>query len=92
MPREVNEKLRRANYLDLAGQTFGRLTILERCLDDRYLDNRVRWHCLCTCGNRTVTTTDKLRSGMTKSCGCLHGELAGERLKIYRQNPRKKTA
>ena len=32
------------------------------------------WLCLCDCGNQTIVETQKLRSGHTKSCGCLSGE------------------
>lgn len=60
--------------IDLRGQKFGRLTV------DKYLGSRNRrviyWECLCSCGNRTETTTALLRSGKTKSCGCLQREWA----------------
>jgi len=33
------------------------------------------WWCRCKCGNRKLLRIDKVRSGHTKSCGCLKAEL-----------------
>lgn len=51
---------------DLIGQTFGRLKPVERTVEPR-----ARWQCLCECGNRVTVSASHLRSGNTKSCGCL---------------------
>lgn len=57
--------------LDLRGQTFGRLTALKRMKKpDRH--RRARWLCVCTCGEQRVVDANSLRSGNTRSCGCLH--------------------
>lgn len=32
------------------------------------------WQCICDCGNSTIVPTEKLNSGHTQSCGCLHKE------------------
>lgn len=54
--------------IDITGQTFGKLTVLE-CLGK--LDGkRYFWKCLCECGNITTKEGSVLRSGNTKSCGC----------------------
>lgn len=57
------------SFIDLTGQRFGLLTVIERVENT----NRgcVRWLCKCDCGKETKTTTAHLRSGHTKSCGCL---------------------
>jgi hypothetical protein len=54
---------------NLIGQKFGRLTVLSRAgvTDSR----RAKWLCRCECGNTATATTDVLRNGHTKSCGCL---------------------
>lgn len=59
-----------ANFIDLAGQRFGRLCVLERALTIRKW--RPRWLCLCDCGQRIIVTGDCLRTGHTRSCGCFH--------------------
>lgn len=52
----------------MLGETFERLTVVERVENDKH--NKKRWRCKCSCGGETVATTSDLRSGNTKSCGC----------------------
>ena len=56
-------------FIDETGNCYGRLTVLSRAENDRY--NNARWLCRCECGNEVVTSGVSLRSGRTKSCGCL---------------------
>ncbi len=58
---------------DLAGQTFGYLTVLEP-IEERKGRNLV-WKCACKCGNITYVPTALLLSGRTSSCGCLKEEI-----------------
>ena len=53
--------------IDMTGRTFGRLTA------KRYAGNR-RWECVCECGVIKSVSTDNLKSGQIKSCGCLFRE------------------
>ena len=70
-----------ANYsprqrLDLTGQRFGRLVVIERA-EDIISPNGARiptWKCQCDCGNTKVIRQPMLRCGNTKSCGCIHKE------------------
>ena len=58
------------------GKRFARLVILETFLGpqaDGY--NRTMCQCRCDCGNITTAAYQALRSGNTKSCGCLRKEL-----------------
>lgn len=61
--------------IDLTGQRFGKLIALEPDLSICNSKNKKRttWKCKCDCGNIVTITTDALRSGKTKSCGCLKG-------------------
>lgn len=52
------------------GDRFGRLTAIERDLD-RAGQGRVYWKFLCDCGNIVSHSSHELKSGNTKSCGCL---------------------
>lgn len=62
---------------DLIGQRFGRLTVIAKSTPVRYS----RWHCKCDCGGQRIVNLNSLRCGYTKSCGCLHSELASARLR-----------
>jgi len=54
---------------DITNKTFGRLTVIEIVGKDKH--RCITWKCKCSCGKYTITTGTRLRSGMTKSCGCL---------------------
>ncbi len=56
--------------LDLQGQKFGQLTVLEPVEN---INGRTAWLCQCDCGRKTVVKTYHLRCGHTKSCGCQSG-------------------
>lgn len=53
---------------NISGQRFGRLTV--GTVDGRDKHGKVRWRCICDCGNATVVTGVYLRNGDTQSCGC----------------------
>lgn len=55
--------------IDLTGQKFGRLIVLERYGSNK--KNVALWKCQCDCGNVKIVRSDMLRNGHTKSCGCL---------------------
>lgn len=61
-------------FIDLTGQTFGRLKVIERVENDKF--NKVCWLCECQCEKKTkiIVTTGRLRRKDTQSCGCLHKE------------------
>jgi hypothetical protein len=59
--------------LNLRGQTFGRLTVIDRA------SNRgdvVVWVCRCSCGNTVMARGKQLRNGQSVSCGCRRTEMA----------------
>lgn len=57
---------------NLAGRTFGRLTVVER---EGTRGGATMWRCRCVCGNETLVRYANLVRGMTKSCGCLQRKL-----------------
>lgn len=57
--------------LDLTKQTFHLLEVIERDYGRTNRRGQAYWRCRCECGNETSTTTIRLTSGETKSCGCL---------------------
>ncbi len=59
---------------DLTGQRFGKLIVIK---DSGQRKNRqVVWECKCDCGKITYVVGQALRTGHTKSCGCLQAERA----------------
>lgn len=52
---------------DIAGQVFGRLTVLSYSHSDKR--GRAVWHCRCQCGNEKLILAGYLTAG-TRSCGC----------------------
>lgn len=60
------------NFIDITGQRFHKLTVVCRGASTRKL--QARWECRCDCGNVITTDGQRLRSGHTKSCGCIKGK------------------
>lgn len=59
---------------DRAGERYGRLAVVAFSGLDAY--GRSLWDCLCECGRSKVVPGGHLRSGHTRSCGCLLTEVA----------------
>lgn len=64
---------------DLRGRRFGRLLVLERSENVFYPSGKPQttWKCQCDCGNEIVVGAQLLKSGKTKSCGCIVNTQAG---------------
>lgn len=83
---------------NLLGQRFERLTVTKRIIDDK---DHVMWEATCDCGNKIIVRGDSLRTGHTRSCGCLQKEVVGSinkkdlvgqkfgRLTVIKQSQRK---
>ena len=59
--------------IDLIGQQFGKLTVIERTQSKKYPGGggAVAYLCVCECGNKKEILAGNLRSGHTTSCGCV---------------------
>jgi hypothetical protein len=55
---------------DITGERFGRLVVKGSAEGN----GRPAWHCHCDCGKHCVVVGEDLRSGKTRSCGCLRAE------------------
>lgn len=64
--------------LELTGQRFGRLSVLRLVPGP----GKSRWECRCDCGKDTIIAGSQLRA-RTKSCGCLHKEIASRNLRKH---------
>lgn len=73
--------------IDLKGQRFGRLVVLEQVPNPK--GTSAVWLCLCDCGVQKSIASNSLRKGLTRSCGCLHQETLAERNFKHGQSKRK---
>lgn len=84
--------------IDITGKRYGMLTVLEQASEPYIAPNgnrKIKWECVCDCGNRLAVIGSNLRLGKSTNCGCIrkitlpasrrtHGESRGERLyRIY---------
>jgi len=58
--------------LNILNERYGRLVVIAEAEN---IKKRTAWLCRCDCGNEVTVKTDSLRSGDTKSCGCLCDEI-----------------
>ena len=58
--------------IDLVGQKFGRLLVLQFIDKNKWRDSF--WLCKCDCGKEKIILGKSLKNGDTKSCGCLNIE------------------
>ena len=65
--------------INMLGTKYGRLTIVSRA---KNTETRAVWNCVCDCGNTLSVQGKKLRSGHTKSCGCIRKETTAKQGKI----------
>ncbi len=68
--------------MNLIGQRFGRLLVIKRSRT-RTSDGRLRWDCVCDCGEKRKVTSYHLNSGNTQSCGCMRKKYDRENLPEY---------
>ncbi len=61
-----------SKFIDLTGQHFGSLTVVER--SENAKDGGAKWLCKCDCGNESIVSAGNLKSGHTQSCGCYERE------------------
>lgn len=71
-------ELPRKRAMSLTGMRFGKLTVLGPENED---GSSGYWRCRCDCGNEIVCRGENLRSGNTKSCGCLRETVRRENMK-----------
>nr|DAH26975.1 MAG TPA: Acetone carboxylase alpha subunit [Caudoviricetes sp.] len=68
--------------MNLEGQRFGKLVVIKKG-ETRVTKGGCKtrtWICRCDCGRELIISTGHLRSGNTKSCGCLRGiDITGQK-------------
>ena len=54
---------------DFTGRKYKRLTVIKEIGRDKF--GKVLWLCKCDCGGTITATSERLKNGDVKSCGCL---------------------
>lgn len=67
----LNQEKRLARKENLLNQVFGQLTVIGEA---EKKNNLAAWLCQCSCGNTCIVNSKNLKSGNTKSCGCLSSQ------------------
>lgn len=62
--------------IDITGQRFGRLLVLQKCPPRPSKQGGSEWECVCDCGNVVIRGSSSLRKSHTSSCGCAAVEWA----------------
>lgn len=67
-------------FVDLTGQRFGRLLVLERA-ENQFSpkgQQRTMWKCKCDCGNVVERSAPNLKNAKHPSCGCWKNEITSK--------------
>ena len=72
----TNKMVSDAKIDNMKGKTIGRLTFKEYV---GLVSHHAVWLCQCSCGNECLVKASSVKSGTTKSCGCLAHEVLMER-------------
>ena len=85
--KENGKKIKEQRSLDLTGQKYGRLTVIEKS-DKKNIKNKELWKCVCDCGNTeyVYASTRDLRRGHVLSCGCLASSGENQIKQILKEN------
>lgn len=65
------------HFENYTGMRFGRLLVIGNPNYNKH--GNIVWECVCDCGNKCVVLSSSLKSGRTRSCGCLKMELDRQR-------------
>lgn len=76
-----HQKINSTRLIDLTGKRFVRFFVLGRASSGNL--GQPRWLCVCDCGTQRAVEGRSLRSGNTKSCGCLSRERAATLLRTH---------
>lgn len=68
--------MKRIDNYKIINKNFGRLTVINEAPK---IKNRRAFHCVCKCGKYITVRLSYLRSGDTKSCGCLARDIIVKR-------------
>lgn len=73
LQKEKAANLGKKNLIDLSNQKFDKLTVLKQVSTKKSPSGatKIFWLCECDCGNQCVVEGNALKTGNTRSCGCI---------------------
>lgn len=74
-----------SKLIDLTGQRFGSLVVIQKVESKKYPSGQSvpQYLCRCDCGNEKVILATLLRNGHTTSCGCYLVEVAKQQFTTH---------
>lgn len=70
--------------IDEIGNKYGKLIVIKKYGTDKF--GKSLFECKCACGNSTIVRINSLRTGVTRSCGCLNSYAEFEIARILTNN------
>ncbi len=67
--KEKKKTVSKPTWIDETGHVYGLLTVLDKSQKTSSSGNAL-WKCRCQCGKITLVSSNNLRSGRSRSCGC----------------------
>lgn len=71
--------------MDLIGLKFGKLLVIEKTNEKAKNNKEYKYRCLCDCGNEVLVRGSNLKSGNSKTCGCVRIKNSTAMSKSYRK-------
>lgn len=73
LQKETAAEQGRNNLIDLTNKIFDQLTVIRRVSTKKTPSGatKIFWLCKCSCGNNCIVEGNALKTGNTKSCGCI---------------------
>jgi len=65
--------------IDLTGKKFSKLNVLYYAFTKK---SHSHWKCLCDCGRHKIVSSNSLRTGSIRSCGCLKSHPQKNRINL----------
>lgn len=66
----------------MTNQEFGFLQVIKK-LNSQDSNGNIYWLCKCQCGNYCEVRSDRLKLGITKSCGCIKSSINEKLIEQY---------
>ena len=73
LQKEIIAAIGHKNLIDLTNKQFGKLKVIKIISTKKMPSGstKIYWLCECDCGNTCIVEGNSLRTGNTKSCGCV---------------------